>query len=1178
MNATADTTALARPTEAQLRWAQFRFKRRATSLKQSLQVFWQTPASVQEVEGALTDDGNTTEESVVDLTKITTAEVVMKSRNKPQISRGRRALLRVSKRRFEQRQRDIAKQGYQCRAMGADGNASSSDEEEDDLALIFADEQYIKKRRRRQHRKGLGPHDLDRARRFDDAFHAMMMTLAAAQPQQNELEAPTKIWSRPQGTEGLFGTVDYEGMKNLGNYGNYGGKDAIHKRYQNPFAAMSPMDRNASWLLHLPKRSTKKTMRQSLYFSANQPLPHNESEDDDRGRIFSDLRSPVPGANSFTDIVERLQHQLHIGLVDSDDFETPFKKVPIMKLSKYFRPLPVMNESDEKKEDSALSPSLHETPMRFKPSLQLPSTDHLSARAKSAGTLSTMKRIEEEFGGSELISSSSRDEFATSKHAYRLSTIDPQQQLHDYAKKCLTKSVPSLQSPIASISPLMTRISPESPSSRNKVSPIIQSSPFHQANISNTRKPSSVRPSSFNLASSGFVRQLVEQINEAARRQQLVSADGKLRKTEFARLVKHYLDEAQRLSKTQNIQNSPRNILRSKSSTDRPAVDAGSSWIDSDLDVLCNSAGRVDSLIHMLETSFCEKPFIDKSGQVDTAELESIVMRFVGVQKLHEESIALPVLPKAYVDEYSTEPAAEPSSDEQALEGLVKAPLLNFHSELVKQLVAHVEHAAEVEANLLQHGRIDSLVLERVVCDFIDLPRSMDALELLSASQSSLEPPQNAPNRGEYVGLGSLLSRAVIRDFIRRFEKAAASEKLINSRGKLETSILGKLVAQYMNEALSSSRLNTATHSASDSDDPLAEPSPFLDSFVSLFVELAKAERFVDSTGLVDQRALIHAADSCFAYVADVPSREPTGGASTNTVDQGVPRAFVSCFSNLFLAASLPDAIQLSDGSFDVSELSTIVSSCAQEALSKVLRISDAISSLETRNDVSFHGALSESTLKLADHVSDRFGELAKVLYAGNDAVNDHDAVAAFHRRNDERQGHVDISSVSSFRALPSGIKNVVKKFRESCLPLTKSKLGSDEEKSHNNLHETSSSCSERLSFDGSHVSTSDLQRVRDFTSGLLARDIDNPVIDTDGSEVDVALYDQQVVSSLLLSPTILTKRHQQAIKAIEKREWEQVKYLIKANPCVFLIKAAGTIIPLLTIAYGSFQVVGGDD
>lgn len=63
----------------------------------------------------------------------------------------------------------------------------------------------------------------------------------------------------------------------------------------------------------------------------------------------------------------------------------------------------------------------------------------------------------------------------------------------------------------------------------------------------------------------------------------------------------------------------------------------------------------------------------------------------------------------------------------------------------------------------------------------------------------------------------------------------------------------------------------------------------------------------------------------------------------------------------------------------------------------------------------------------------------------------------------------------------------------------------------------------------------------------------DRSIIDTDGAESVFAEFDEeqhlQKVGSMLMSPALITKRYQQALNAIETRNWDQISYLVNANP-----------------------------
>ena len=63
-----------------------------------------------------------------------------------------------------------------------------------------------------------------------------------------------------------------------------------------------------------------------------------------------------------------------------------------------------------------------------------------------------------------------------------------------------------------------------------------------------------------------------------------------------------------------------------------------------------------------------------------------------------------------------------------------------------------------------------------------------------------------------------------------------------------------------------------------------------------------------------------------------------------------------------------------------------------------------------------------------------------------------------------------------------------------------------------------------------------------------------NTFIDTDNTTSDISeSNDEELMKlrmgSLMLSPTVITQRYQQAVAAIEARNWDQVTYIINANP-----------------------------
>ena len=348
-------------TEGQLKWAQFHYRRRAQEVRQGLETLWQTPASVTEVEGALSDDGNTTVEEDDDDDSAVVEEgetkeqqeqlrIVLKRRKeasshsssttvnnntKPTISRGRRALLRVSKRAFAKRREEIQKFGFRC-----SGDIIDDEEDEDsydgagsELAAQYADTTAWKKAKRnrrksRRRRRRTNHHnnnkklgrttsDEDRLARFEDAFRAMMMSLAASQqPQHPEIAAPTKVWSRPEDAQ-PFVSIDgrqYQDLK--------WGVSAMHEKSHHPNGLSvdyatnhnNPMDRRASWLVHIPSKSQPAYHQECYNFMASR-FPTNAAGEflvPENKLSSSEGEKLVPvalGSEKFTEIVTALQQQ-----------------------------------------------------------------------------------------------------------------------------------------------------------------------------------------------------------------------------------------------------------------------------------------------------------------------------------------------------------------------------------------------------------------------------------------------------------------------------------------------------------------------------------------------------------------------------------------------------------------------------------------------------------------------------------------------------------------------------------------------------------------------------------------------------------------------------------------------------------------------------------------------------
>eukprot|EP00934_Nitzschia_sp_Nitz4_P008489 Nitzschia sp. Nitz4//scaffold15_size197535//72790//78495//NITZ4_001576-RA/size197535-augustus-gene-0.120-mRNA-1//1//CDS//3329537709//8479//frame0 len=190
-------------TEAQLRWAQFHHKRKAVGVRESIQSLYSFPATRQEVPGALPDD---------DRSSIVSASFNRFS--KPSISKGRRALLRVSQRAYEQRKEHIQEHGFTNEAM---------DSEDEELG---------------GRRRPAAASDPDRWQRFQAAYNMMM---EKSQQPVVTLPTSTRIWTR----SGESAPPTWHAWANRLR------PSASENVQWKP--VLAPLDRGASWMTLLPK-------------------------------------------------------------------------------------------------------------------------------------------------------------------------------------------------------------------------------------------------------------------------------------------------------------------------------------------------------------------------------------------------------------------------------------------------------------------------------------------------------------------------------------------------------------------------------------------------------------------------------------------------------------------------------------------------------------------------------------------------------------------------------------------------------------------------------------------------------------------------------------------------------------------------------------------------------------
>jgi hypothetical protein len=320
---------LLRPTEAQLRWAQFHHKRRAVDVQASVQALLQSPATWEQVDGSLPEDGQSSSSCSDTLKEI--------RKCRPIVSRGRRALLRVSRRGYVRRRETILDQGYHGMTLltgssNSDTEGSSqnnenidhdhnqmhkggdeeSDVHEDALNEIFMVQSSRRRRRKRRRNQKGNPQKDESFKRFQAVCHAMMMNLAA--PPKHSIAIPTRKWTR---TVDPSAALDDEyldpkwGIRRRPDHGGdtYNLAASSHGAVRN----LVPMDRGASWMIHLPKGQS--TARENPYYhDPSLALPpsagsYTRSESQESA-VASTLALQAPGADKFKTLVSLVQQRM----------------------------------------------------------------------------------------------------------------------------------------------------------------------------------------------------------------------------------------------------------------------------------------------------------------------------------------------------------------------------------------------------------------------------------------------------------------------------------------------------------------------------------------------------------------------------------------------------------------------------------------------------------------------------------------------------------------------------------------------------------------------------------------------------------------------------------------------------------------------------------------------------
>eukprot|EP00977_Amphora_coffeiformis_P013604 scaffold3600_cov171-Amphora_coffeaeformis.AAC.9 len=852
-------------------------------------------------------------------------------------------------------------------------------------------------------------------------------------------------------------------------------------------AHLPMVDRGASWLVHLPKTEKASNEARRIAAATNAAFAMASEYE----HPVPDMLPPGPASpvrQRFRDIVTDFQAAAMTEQVVKHK-NTLVRQPPTMRLQKYFRQLEEDNTMDEKKEDGS-------SPL--------------------GGRQLDFKRVQEQIQIFEKRPPSDEEEFEQ-----LLKTMDP-----DFLEE-------------------MEALNP-GVKDRLKALYLRESSPSVKqlARIIETPVPQKEKPR-------GLVREFVARMEKASQKENLLSADGKLHKPTFAKLINQYLMEA----KGSAI--SPRR---------RQPV--------------------LDNLVSKFQESEETESIIDDEGRFDTPLLENLVTRYLaeltGQDEEHirdaenweslqtEEYRERPPFVRSTARQMRQQVMARAPRGEAEWCDIVESSMMASLPQNNKSVAPPpwaVKKLAERCAALVPEAWDQINTIEEVIEDELEEAEKIHHEGFLSPCKpvtpdgfSTPQAKHSAPTPQE-------------KRFIVHMEQAAEVEPLVQN-GTFHMPTFTKLVNRYWSESgedsadfnnLRSPVLLARAKRSSVVGKTVAHEKSKSPGTVKRFIaamELAVQQRnLVDNQGRLDHGAL----EELVAEELQKASLAETGDGSGKRRDSigdivdnfDSPSVFFTEESDFF-SVIRRNAKERPPVKSVVSELT--FESPPENALFPGTRGDHVEHEQNSSKDGKTDKFVARS---VTGAVTEKVGGLIGRLFQKKDDPStqhkdDMQAIAAFRKTTDQRRLSADdSSSLSSFRALPDGIKNVVMNFRRVSGAASEPVQVSAQESFDDHVSyasETAASNSRSVSSRGQKDFSP--ERVKAFNQKVMERsaliggaEISKAIIDTDGSEASYDGVNPGILASLLMSPTILTKRHQQAIRAIEKRNWEQVFYLINANP-----------------------------
>ncbi len=464
------------------------------------------------------------------------------------------------------------------------------------------------------------------------------------------------------------------------------------------------------------------------------------------------------------------------------------------------------------------------------------------------------------------------------------------------------------------------------------------------------------------------------------------------------------------------------------------------------------------------------------------------------------------------------------SNDHETIPLSVLEPSLpNDALGFVRQLVKQMETAAKEEPLVTADGKLHKPTFARLMLRYLgqiqkkEVMKSPVAMARARRGAGSIakrrqgSSPTPPINESDLV-LPYNMSSGFVKNFIAQIEATPENEEVsvVTREGKLDIELFERMITGYLARAADQTLMEATQQQNTTPVRPTPKRAPDKSAFLSHTPSSDVFEHIFNETAKKHKPALaVWESKKAISSVAMKSEENGIAGTTKNNFDD---------IKGQIYAGESIDAITSNSGG----------------------------DTEETKDSSKPQGLVS----RMAESMPGRVGDFLKRLHAGadGDSTSETRALAAFREAQRERQSTDDTLSHSTFRAMPTSLMNVVKNFQRS--PEVTQHMGGQDLQNHSFDESLASSFTRGTNQSGVELPLDSLNEIERQINGPaegIASESNLPFIDTDGSEASFPVQERNL-SNLLLSPTLLTKRHQQAMRAIESRNWDQVNYLINAN------------------------------